>query len=246
MARYKVVLAYDGTKFYGSQRQSEGRTVQAEFEKAIKQLGWQDRSVMLAGRTDAGVHASGQVVSFDLDWVHELVDLQRALNSLLPKDIAVRSITQVSADFHPRFDAISRCYHYHIHCDSVRDPLKLRYTWQVWPPMELERLNAAAKILIGNHDFSAFGRAHRKNGSTIRSVIKAEWLQQGQFYTFSITANAFLYHMVRRLVHVLVSVGQGNLNFATISDSLETPSVSVHQGLAPPEGLELVEVCYPS
>lgn len=246
MARYKVILAYDGTEYYGSQRQAEERTVQSEFEKALKQLGWSDRSVMFAGRTDTGVHASGQVVSFDLDWLHDQDDLLRAMNSLLPWDMAARSINRVPEDFHPRYDAVSRCYHYHVHCDPVRDPLKRRYTWQVWPSLDIERMRSAAGYLLGTHDFNAFGRAHRKNGSTTRSIMKADWFQEGYIFTFVITANAFLYHMVRRLVHVLVSIGQGKLGVNILSEGLETPRISIPQGLAPPQGLELVEVSYSS
>ena len=108
MARYKVVLAYDGTGFSGSQRQAEARTVQREFEAALGKLGWNDRSITLAGRTDAGVHASGQVAAFDLDWNHPPDALLRALNALLPEDLAARSVKICGDDFHPRFDALSR------------------------------------------------------------------------------------------------------------------------------------------
>jgi tRNA pseudouridine38-40 synthase len=124
--------------------------------------------------------------------------------------------------------------------------LKWRYAWLVWPPLDIERLRSAAEHLLGTHNFNAFGRAHRKNGSTTRSVSKANWFQNGYNFTFSITANAFLYHMVRRLVHVLVSIGQGNLNVGVLSEGLKTPRVEIPQGLAPPQGLELVEVTYSS
>src|SRR5512143_456162 len=131
MARYKLILAYDGAAFAGSQRQAStarsrtgrGQTVQGELEHALRSLGWQSRSVMLAGRTDAGAHASGQVAAVDLDWAHAPQALRDALNSHLPADMAVSEAQIVEPEFHPRFDATSRCYRYSLFCQQVRDPL---------------------------------------------------------------------------------------------------------------------------
>ena len=156
MERYQVILVYDGTDFYGSQRQAESRTVQGVFEAALKKLDWSGKSVLLAGRTDAGVHASGQVLCFDLEWKHPPADLLRALNALLPKDVAVRSISPSRSDFHPRFDATARTYRYRIDCKPVRDPLIERYVWRVWPPPDFSRLQKAAGYFLGKHDFGAF------------------------------------------------------------------------------------------
>src|SRR5512138_3419368 len=122
MARYQLTLAYDGTDFFGSQRQAKRRTVQGELEKALCKLGWVGRSVIMAGRTDTGVHATGQVASFDLDWSHPDEELLRALNAFLPGDLAVQQAQIVDARFHPRFDATSRRYCYHLFCQPVRDP----------------------------------------------------------------------------------------------------------------------------
>ena len=110
MARYKVILAYDGTGFTGSQRQANSRTVQGELEKALRRLGWSDKSIVMAGRTDTGVHATGQVAAFDFDWAHTEEKLLRALNSDLPSDLVIKSLITAPADFHPRFDAASREY----------------------------------------------------------------------------------------------------------------------------------------
>ena len=147
MARYQVILAYDGTEFVGFQRQAQGkksRTVQAAIETALRQIGWQGRAILAAGRTDTGVHAAGQVVAFDLDWSHGEQALLAALNANLPPDVAAQAAFERRADFHPRYDALSRSYRYSIFCRPLRDPLRERYAWRVWPAPELERLQASA------------------------------------------------------------------------------------------------------
>ena len=247
MARYKVILAYDGTEFFGSQRQAEARTVQSEFEMALRKLDWEGQSITLAGRTDAGVHANGQVAAFDLNWNHPSDALLHALNALLSKDLAVRSVATCSDDFHPRFDAIWRSYCYKIFCDPARDPLRERYAWRVWPAPDFDLLQTASDALTGTHDFSPFGRPTRPNGSTIREVLRARWHQNGDLLTFEVTANAFLYHMVRRMVFVQVSCGQDKLEPGIISQVMKSPQGQpTLQGLAPPQGLSLIEVDYRS
>ncbi len=251
MARYQVTLAYDGTAFHGFQRQKhasevEVRTVQVVVEGALRRLGWQDSSILGAGRTDAGVHASGQVVAFDLPWRHSVDDLLAALNANLPPDIAVREVRAVRPDFHPRYDAVVRRYRYRIYCQQVRDPLRDRYAWRVWPAVHLAGLQANACQLLGNHDFSAFGTPPRAGGSTFRSVYEAGWLEDGTDLIFEIAANAFLYHMVRRLVFAQVAIVQEKLDAECLSRNLGCKPETMIQGLAPPQGLSLVEVIYPS
>jgi tRNA pseudouridine38-40 synthase len=244
MAHYKVILAYDGTHFSGSQRQAEARTVQGAVEVALRQLNWNGNSVLLAGRTDAGVHASGQVISFELAWGHSPGDLQRALNALLPEDVAARSVSFCGDEFHPRYDAVARSYQYLILCDPVRDPLKERYAWRIWPAPDLDRLCQAARIFLGTHDYASFGSPTRLDGSTVRTVMHSDWLQHGDALTYEVTANAFLYHMVRRFVNVQVAVGQGKLELEVIRNHLNAPAHEPIQGLAPPQGLTLVKVNY--
>ncbi len=149
MARYKLILAYDGTAFAGSQRQAKHRTVQGELEKALCKLGWSARSVTLAGRTDTGVHASGQVVAFDLEWNHGPEHLRDALNANLPFDIAVKNVEVADAKFHPRFDAKSRCYRYGLFCSNIRDPLREKMAWRVWPTFDSDALIEAAESFFG-------------------------------------------------------------------------------------------------
>jgi tRNA pseudouridine38-40 synthase len=241
MARYQIIFSYDGTGFYGSQRQGSARTVQSELEKALRRIGWTGRSVLLAGRTDTGVHASGQVAAFDLDWGHGLDDLRKALNVNLPPDMAVRSVDVAGADFHPRFDAASRRYRYRLFCASERDPLRERYAWRVWP--SVADLRPLAELWPGTHDFAAFGSPPRAGGSTVRTVHAAAWKKTGDEWTFEINADAFLYRMVRRLVFVQVAVGQGRLSFEEVEQSLAGRR-KLLAGLAPPNGLTLVEVRY--
>lgn len=248
MARYQVVLAYDGAGFFGFQRQRSGsnrRTVQAVVEAALRQLGWQGNAILASGRTDTGVHASGQVIAFDLDWAHSPEALLAALNAHLPADVAAQSLALTADDFHPRYAAQARRYRYRLYCQPVRDPLRERYAWRVWPPVGLGRLKEASAYLCGTHDFAAFGTPPRTGGSTVRTVTSAEWLAvPPDELHFEIVANAFLYRMVRRLTGFLVAIGQGMFEPETVRECLESGSKSLVKSLAPPHGLTLVEVIF--
>ena len=252
MARYQVILAYDGTEFVGSQRQAKkSRTVQGELEKALRKLGWSGRSALLAGRTDTGVHAAGQVVSFELDWQHTDGDLLRALNANLPADMAVRDVNIAPADFHPRFDAISRRYRYHLFCEPVRDPLREKFAWRVWPEIDGNLLQKAAPLFVGQHDFASYGTPPRAGSSTVRTVMNSSWQQVDDEWHYEVQANAFLYRMVRRLVFVQVAVAQGKISVDAVAGSLAEQAKSrerseLPSGLAPADGLTLVEVTYPT
>ena len=243
MALYQLIIDYDGTHFLGFQRQARGRTVQGEIEKALLELGWKGSSILAAGRTDAGVHASGQVIAFELDWPHEPEKLQSALNARLAQDVVVKKTSIAEKGFHPRFDATQRTYHYRIYCSAQRNPLLERFAWQVWPKVEIARLNAAAGELIGKHDFCAFGRPLKDEAGTVRTVVQAQWRRSTPGWLFEITANAFLYHMVRRLVYVQVKYAQGFIDLAEIRNALRT-GCRIKPGMAPACGLELAEVSY--
>jgi tRNA pseudouridine38-40 synthase len=242
-AHYKIILTYRGSEFAGFQRQADVRTVQGEFEAGLKKMGWQGQRIMGAGRTDAGVHANGQVVSFYFDWKHTTDDLCNGLNYYLPDDIAVHAVTEVPADFHPRFDANSRHYRYNCFCQPLRDPIREVFAWRVWPATQINRMNDAANALIGVHDFKAFGTATSKGGVTIREVFSAKWVADGDEYQFDIVANAYLYHMVRRITFILVKIGQNEAPVSLIDDGLITGDIKL-TGLAPAEGLVLQEVFY--
>lgn len=244
MARYQLILAYDGTDFQGYQRQGNKRTVQSELEAVLKAIGWQGRTVLSAGRTDAGVHASGQSVAFDLKWQHDQEDLLRALNAKLPADMAARQILRVSDDFHPRFDAKARVYQYRIFFDENRDPLRERFSWRLWPKLREEEMNKAALVLIGSHDFKSYGRPMKLGESTMRTVWSSTWLKLSEDqWQYEIKANAFLYHMVRRIVFLLVRCGQGRLESGEIALALNDGR-TLPPGLAPASGLFLSKVFY--
>jgi len=245
MARYQVTIAYDGTHFSGYQRQGKERTVQVEVETALRQLGWTGTTILAAGRTDTGVHASGQVIAFDLDWAHLPGALGRALNAHLPADIAVKAVQVADPAFHPRYNALSRTYQYHLLCEPERNPLRDRYSWRVWPAVSLEQLQEAARIVVGTHDFAAFGTPPRTGGSTIRTVHSARWEMHAGGVLFEVCANAFLYHMVRRMVFLQVLVGQGHLTPEKFSLAVEQAQAQT-PGLASPCGLFLTEVRFGS
>ena len=244
MALYQIILAYDGTDFFGSQRQAKVRTVQGEFENSLRKLGWVENAILMAGRTDAGVHASGQVVAFHFNWKHSLTDLRNALNATLPADMAVSDVRIASEGFHPRFDAIARLYRYRIFCQETRDPLRERYAWRVKDALDGEILHALAKLLPGKHDFSAFGSPPRPGGVTERHLLKASWKKQADEWIFEVQANAFLYHMVRKLVFTQVLIARHKVDFEKFAQSL-ADQVEITSGIAPSNGLTLVEVSYP-
>jgi tRNA pseudouridine38-40 synthase len=243
LAHYKVILSYNGSEFAGFQRQKDERTVQGEFEASLRKLNWKGQSILGAGRTDAGVHATGQVVSFHLAWKHTEEDLRNALNYYLPRDMAVKSVRKVSIHFHPRFDAKSRSYAYKFFCQPVRDPIREVFAWRVWPQVDLGRIKKAGEALIGSHDFKAFGSPTSENGATIRKVFSVDWQKDAEAYQFEISANAFLYHMVRRISFVLISIGQGTAPEDLIAKSLQTGELPL-MGIAPAKGLVLKEVSY--
>ena len=243
MARYQLILAYDGTHLKGSQRQAGKRTAQGELETALRTLGWTGRSVLIAGRTDSGVHAEGQSVALDLEWAHSPENLRAALNANLPPDLAVRAVREASPDFHPRFDATSRRYRYRLFCDPVRDPLRERFAWRVWPEVNSDALHAIAPVFLGKHDFAAFGSPPKPSSSTVRTIMLSRWIRSEGEWQFEVQADAFLYRMVRRLVFVQVAAAQGRLTLESVRQALEN-QVPLIAGQASSSGLCLVEVTY--
>ena len=242
---YKSIVAYDGTEFHGFQRQvATERTVQGVLEAALYELGWIGTSIRAAGRTDRGVHASGQVVAYALDWSHGLEKLTTALNAHLPRDVAVRSTEVVSADFEPRFSAYRRRYVYRVLADPNREPLKERTMWRVWPEPDFDRLQGTAQMFLGRRDFGAFGRAPIPEGHTVRTISKADWQRKGAELCLTLEADAFLYRMVRRIVGANMQVGWGKAKPEEVERSLSDPAHQWAGRLAPPNGLSLEAVYY--
>jgi len=247
--RFWAQVEYDGTDLAGFQLQAQDRTVQGEIERALREVtgvettGERNR-VTGAGRTDSGVHARGQIIAFDTEWRHELADLHRALNAVLPADVAIVQMGLAFEGFHPRFDAVSRTYRYSLLTRPWRSPLNRRTAWQVPYQLDIDRMAQASRCLIGAHDFSTFGRPPQGENS-VRTVSQAEWRAEQDLVTFDITANAFLYHMVRSLVGSLVLVGSGQLSVDDFEAMLLARDSSLAKQLAPAHGLCLMQVDYP-
>jgi tRNA pseudouridine38-40 synthase len=262
--RLAALVAYDGTDFKGFQRQApgHGRTAQGELEAALLRLTGEAIAVEGAGRTDSGVHASGQVITFSSVASYDEATWLRALNALLPADIAVRAVRMVDDGVHARKSALARSYRYRILCDPARDPLRERYAWRSPVRLDVAAMRAAAALLLGEHDFGAFGSSPRDNraegyrGHTVRTMLRAECAWRTSELSESpeapdevecrFAANAFLTGMVRRLVGTLSLVGVGRLSVDDFQRILESRA-KAHPGiLAPAQGLCLTGVDYPA
>ena len=241
--RVRAVIAYDGTDYSGFQRQANASTVQAALEAALAQVSRERITVLAAGRTDAGVHATGQVIAFDTAWQHGLDDLHRALNAVLPADVAVQEVEEVAPDFHPRYDARSRRYRYTLYNAPVRWPLARRYSLHMAALLGVAAMQQAAQSLIGEHDFATFGRPPQGE-VTVRRVLRVEWGGEPPYLTFDIEANAFLYRMVRSIVGTLLQVGRGEMSVEEFTAALASCDRSQAGPAAPPHGLCLMEVKY--
>jgi tRNA pseudouridine38-40 synthase len=243
MPRYKALVAYDGSAYYGYQRQAAQPTVQGEVEKVLYNITRRMVTVIGAGRTDTGVHALGQVIAFDYDWPHGEAAMQRALNARLPDDIVILEMVEAAPDFHPRFDAQRRAYRYYIYNQAVRHPRYRLQSWYIRRPLNRERMTVAAAFLIGEHDFATFGQPPQGE-NTVRHVFSAQWHREEPFLTFSIEANAFLYRMVRSLVGTMKLVGEGKLTVEAFLEALEAQDRSKAGQTAPPQALFLESVTY--
>jgi len=241
-------LEYDGSEFLGSQWQAQGRTVQGELERAIFQLTQQETRVILAGRTDAGVHARGQRASFVTASTLPPETMLRALNALLPPDLAVLHVQVVPEGFHARFSARRRVYRYTIYNAPLRSPLARRYAWHVPGALDVAAMAAGLEMLLGEHDFASFAGAIEgpasKTRNTVRTIEAARCWAEPPWMYIEIAAPSFLRHMVRNIVGQLVLVGQGRCNL----DELRAIVAARERGRAgppaPPHGLCLMRVEY--
>jgi tRNA pseudouridine38-40 synthase len=244
MARFRALIEYDGTDYYGFQRQrAEFVTIQGELERVISQLARGPVVITGAGRTDSGVHASGQVISFTIDWRHTVSALKSAINANLPEDIAVLHIGEVQQKFHPRYDARRRAYRYFVYNEPERSPLRRRYSWHVRRPLQIELMNEAAALLTGVHDFATFGLPPQGNNS-VRELFEAKWQRCNGFLMFAVEANAFLFRMVRSLVGSLVAVGLQDWLVADFEAAFRSCDRNRSAPAAPPQGLFLASIIY--
>ena len=239
--RLLAIIEYDGTDFKGFQLQGSKRTVQGELERALHKITGEKIRVVGAGRTDTGVHATGQGAHFDTAWSKSPEILQRALNAVLPTDIAIRSLIETPKNFSARFSAKSRTYRYTILNQSIRLPLTSRFALLAQEPLNVEAMNEAARCLIGEKDFGAFGTPPRGD-NTVRHIYRAQVERDNERVLIEIEANAFLYRMVRRIVGTLLLVGKGSLSideFRQVIAKERRAGESV-----PPQGLCLITVKY--
>ncbi len=246
-------MAYDGTSYHGFQIQAEHPTIQGELERAMHTLTQGFVRVHGAGRTDAGVHAQGQVISFQAPWRHSVEELERALNAVLPKDICARDLAQVPEGFHARFSAERREYRYRMYVASVRVPTWDRYAVHLQEGLDREALDEATGMLVREADFAAFGQSPSGRG-TVRRIWGAHWDVMaeswwGDFpeavFVFQVTANGFLRGMVRRIVGTLIDVGAGRITPEGFGQILTSGDISQASAPAPACGLFFWRAEYP-
>lgn len=242
--RFKLIVEYDGTDYHGWQVQPNGATIQAAVEDAIRRLAGEAVRVSAAGRTDAGVHASGQVVSVALQRPLSPETLLGGLNALTPHDISIRTVEAVPDDFDPRRMARTRLYTYRIWNARVPSPFWRRYAWFVSRPLDAEAMRVAATHLVGEHDFSSFQAAGCEAQHAVRRVLRSEVSRDGRLITYTIEATAFLRHMVRNIVGTLVEVGCAQRTAADIPTLLAARDRTAAGLTAPPCGLCLTQVTY--
>jgi len=240
----RLVVEYDGTTLCGWQRQTNGPTVQQHLEEALARLLTHEVSVVGASRTDAGVHARGQVASFRTERPIPLHGIRRGLNSLLPPEIAVRVADEVADDFHPRFSATGKHYRYTLLARPDRSPRWRERAWHVAEPLALARMQAGAEPLLGEHDFAAFRAAGCTARTTRRRIDDVTIEPEGELVRVDVRGNAFLRNMVRIVVGTLVEVGIGRREPAQVAEILASLDRTRAGITAPAHGLELMEVRY--
>ena len=240
----KLTLEYDGGNYSGWQLQPRHDSIQGRIEAALERIFSTPVRVYGSGRTDAGVHARGQVASISLPRPFDPAELQRALNAMLPADIVVLDISPAPDDFDPRRAARSRVYEYRVLNRKVASAFEYRYSWLVREPLDLAAMNCAARIFVGQHDFAAFRSLGTEVATTVRRVIASRWTRDGDIFVYRVEATAFIRHMVRTMVAAMVDVGRGKLAADEIAAILAARNRQAAPASAPPEGLFLVEVRY--
>jgi tRNA pseudouridine38-40 synthase len=243
----RLTLEYDGSAFSGWQRQPDVRTVEGVLREALAELGLEVVALTAAGRTDAGAHAHGQVVGLTLQSDLSPERLRGALNALLPRDVVVVAAASAPDTFHARKDALSRTYRYLVVPRGTRQAVARQYAWQVRGPLDLDSMRRAARLLLGTHDFAAFGRSPRPGGTTTRTVHAVKVRRLAGTVLIDISADAFLYGMMRSFAGALVAVGEGRLSAAELHRLVtQPPAARAHLTVAPAHGLHQWAVFYPT
>jgi tRNA pseudouridine38-40 synthase len=239
---FKIVIEYDGTDFVGWQRQANGRSVQETIENALEKIVQQNVGIVGAGRTDSGVHARGQVANFSIDTSISPKELSRALNGVLPDDVAIRSVNEADLDFSARYSATAREYGYYI--SRVPTAINRRYSWSLGYQLDVPAMNSLCGEFIGKHDFQSFCKADSSADNYLCTVMDASWSEREGSLLFTIRANRFLHGMVRALVGTMVDIGRGHRSPGNFSEILSSKKRTKAGQSAPPHGLFLERVIY--
>jgi len=247
MRTLKLTLAYDGTRFVGWQRQTDGASIQGLLEDALARFEGAPVTVHGAGRTDAGVHALGQVASATVSFTHSAETIARALNAQLPEEVRILDVADAAPGFHARFSARSKTYRYQIRAGTIGDPFTRAWVWQLAEPLDLAAMRVAAAALVGTHDFAAFQSVGTEVASTVRTIFRSEVRAlegSAQMLLYEVTADGFLRHMVRAIVGTLVEIGRGWRAAASMAQLIDGGTRAQAGATAPPHGLYLVGVDY--
>lgn len=245
MRNIRIKVTYEGTRYQGWQKQeSSDNTIQGKFEKLLSRMCEEEITVQGSGRTDAGVHALGQIVNFHTSSDMGLQDMLHYMNQYLPEDIAVVEIAEVSERFHSRLNAKGKCYSYRVWNSSIPNVFWRRYAHTVEDKLDMEAMKMAASYLLGEHDFKAFTSTKKGKKSTVRRIDAIEIVKEGDMITFTFKGNGFLYHMIRILVGTLLEVGKGQREADSIPEILTSLNRENAGELVPGKGLVLEEVFY--
>ncbi|MBC7087438.1 MAG: tRNA pseudouridine(38-40) synthase TruA [Tissierellales bacterium] len=245
MKNIKMILEYDGSKYQGWQKLGNTEnTIQSKIEKTIKLILNEDISLIGSGRTDAGVHAKGQVANFKTNSEITMDDFIYYMNIYLPKDIVVKDAKEASERFHARYNAKSKVYSYYIYNDFYQSPFYRKYSYHISDKLNIDNMLNASKLLVGKHDYKAFSSVKSKNKSTIKTVHSIEIEHKAPFICIRFEADGFLYNMVRILAGTIIEVGKGIRDINTIYDLFDSKNRAEAGFTAPAHGLFLEEVKY--
>jgi tRNA pseudouridine38-40 synthase len=244
MRTLKLTIAYDGTRFVGWQRQAEGESIQGLLEDALARFEKAPVVVHGAGRTDAGVHALGQTASARVTCHHDISTLTRALNAHLPDEIRVLSVEEAAPEFHARFSARQKTYHYRIRNTPIADPFDRAFAWHIPEALDIAAMRQAAAAVVGTHDFTAFQSAGSDSPGSVRTMTRSVLSDTAGLLTYEISGEGFLRHMVRALMGTLVEVGRGWRRADEMTSLLQGGTRAQGGPTAPPHGLFLVRVDY--
>jgi len=242
--RFLVQLSYNGTGFHGWQRQNNAPSIQQEIEEKFSTVFQTEIAIVGCGRTDTGVHASQYFAHFEFDTEFNLKDLAHKLNSMLPVGIAIQGVSPITDDGHARFSATKRSYEYRI--TKVKDPFAADLAYRFNIPLNIELMNKACAMMLGEKDFGCFCKANTDNYTNLCNVSEAKWTEKDQMLIFNISANRFLRNMVRAIVGTMLEIGQGRMSLEEFQTVLDSKDRTYAGPSVPPHGLYLTAVQYPS